>query len=318
MFEASAESKIAMSPLFLPLLLAMSAQAVPAPLPACDAIADAATCSEQVRFRDDDYDRMTVPVRVGGNGPFRFLVDTGADRSAVSDALAASLGLTPRSAATLHSAAGVSDVAIVRVPRIELASRSIEGLDAPVLERAHMGADGILGIDSLRSQRIVIDFRNQRMFLTPSPKREPQPAGDEIVIVGRLRKGHLIFTEAHVDGQSVTAVIDTGAQISIGNLALRELMLRRRRLDPPIPVTLTAVTGQALNGNLHVARKIDLDGVEVRNVGIMFADAETFRAIGRADRPTLLLGMNALRSFDEVTIDLDRKKLRLRLPRGRS
>ena len=48
----------------------------------------------------------------------------------------------------------------------------------------------------------------------------------------------------------------------------------------------------------------------------MFADAETFRAIGRQDKPTLLLGMNALRAFEEVAIDLDARKLRLRVPRA--
>ena len=43
---------------------------------------------------------------------------------------------------------GVSKVDMVRVPRIELASRSIDGLDAPVLKAVNIGADGILGVDT--------------------------------------------------------------------------------------------------------------------------------------------------------------------------
>ena len=45
---------------------------------------DKTTQAQDVRFRDAAGDRMTVQVRVGGTGPYRFLVDTGADRSAVS------------------------------------------------------------------------------------------------------------------------------------------------------------------------------------------------------------------------------------------
>lgn len=308
-----------MGPLFL-IMLANVPPAVastPGAAAPCEARpAPAEPCPEQVNFRDDAYDRMTVKVQIGGTGPYRFLVDTGADRSAISSRLVGSLKLKTKSAAVLHSAAGVSDVEIVRVPRIELASRAIDGLDAPVLNATHMGADGILGIDSLRSQRIVIDFRNTQIYLTPSLKREPRLSANEIIITGRLKSGHLILTSAEVDGEAVTVVVDTGAQVSIGNFALRDLMLRHRKLGQPMQVELTAVTGQVLAGDLHMARSISLDGATIRNVGIMFADAETFRAIGRAGKPTLLLGMNALRGFEEVAIDLERKKLRLRIPKN--
>ena len=306
-----------MGPILLLLGASASATAVPAP-PAPQCVTQpvpAAPCFEQVPFKSDAYDRMTVTVQVGGTGPYRFLVDTGADRSAVSSRLVESLGLEVKGGAVLHSAAGVSEVDIVRVPRIDLASRSIDGLDAPVLKAHNIGADGILGVDTLRAQRIVIDFRNDQMYLTPSPKREPRLAANEIVITGRLKSGHLILTDAEVDGERVTVVVDTGAEISIGNMALRDLMDRHRKLGRSYPVSLTAVTGQVLAGNMHMAHEIDLDGATVANVGIIFADAETFRAIGRANKPTLLLGMNALRGFEEVAIDLDSKKLRLRVPR---
>ena len=259
---------------------------------------------------------MTVNVQVGGKGPYRFLVDTGANRSVVSSQLVQSLGLQSRGGAEVHSAAGVSKVDMVRVPRIELASRSIDGLDAPVLKAVNIGADGILGVDTLRAQRIVIDFKNTQIYLTPSLRREPRLLPNEIVITGRLRSGHLILTDAAVDGERVIAVVDTGAQLSMGNAALRQLLTRHRKLGPASPVQTIAVTGQALNGDLHLVRAIDLDGVSVNGVEVMFADAETFRAIGRQDKPTLLLGMNALRAFEEVAIDLDARKLRLRVPRA--
>lgn len=311
-----------MPTLLMSLALMLSPATVPTPpnttppqAPDCvDEKSSDGPCAEQMTFRNDAYERMTVKVHVGGTGPYRFLVDTGADRSAVSSNLADSLKLERKASATLHSATGISDVALVRVPRMDLEGRSVEGVDAPVLQANDMGADGILGVDSLRSQRIVIDFRNEEICLTPSLKSEPKLSKDEIVITGRLKKGHLIFTRAEVDGEEVTVVIDTGAQVSIGNFALRDLLARHRKLGAPMPIEIKSVTGQTLSGNLHITRQIDLDGASVQNVAIMFADSETFRTINRERAPTLLLGMNALRGFDEVAIDLDRKKLRLRFP----
>lgn len=293
-------------PATAPLALAVPCQSTSAALP----------CPDQLSFTDDEYDRMTIQVQVGGKGPYRFLVDTGANRSVVSTRLVQSLGLQSRGGAEVHSAAGITKVDMVRVPRIELASRSIDGLDAPVLKADNMGADGILGVDTLRAQRIVIDFKNTQIYLTPSPRREPRLAANEIVITGRLRSGHLILTDAAVDGEPVVAVVDTGAQLSMGNDALRQLLIRHRKLDRASPVQTIAVTGQVLEGDLHLVQAIDLDGVTLNGVDVMFANAETFRAIGRENKPTLLLGMNALRAFEEVAIDLDARKLRLRIPRA--
>src|SRR5438309_10245106 len=71
---------------------------------------DTTTQTEDVRFRNERNDRMTVAVRLSGEGPYRFLVDTGADRSAISSELAARLTLKPGESASLHSVSGVSTV----------------------------------------------------------------------------------------------------------------------------------------------------------------------------------------------------------------
>ena len=102
----------------------------------------------------------------------------------------------------------------------------------------------------------MIDFKNTQIYLTPSLRREPRLLPNEIVITGRLRSGHLIFTDAAVDGERVIAVVDTGAQLSMGNAALRRMLIRHRKLGRPHRCRRSAVTGQALNGDLHMVQAI--------------------------------------------------------------
>src|SRR5436853_5921791 len=121
----------------LALLGSSSVVAAQAPMTKVETIAgmagvDERTQTEDVRFRNEAYERMTVPVSVKGTGPYRFLVDTGADRTAVSRDLVNRLKLAPGSEASLHSIAGVSSVATATVPDLQLAHTPVRVVDAPV------------------------------------------------------------------------------------------------------------------------------------------------------------------------------------------
>ena len=77
---------------------ASAVQAQPATTTTLEAVSgipaiDKTTQTQDVRFKTDLDNRMTVPVKLSGSGPYRFLVDTGADRTAISRELAVKLGL---------------------------------------------------------------------------------------------------------------------------------------------------------------------------------------------------------------------------------
>src|SRR6185369_14566967 len=61
--------------------LAQTPATAPGAAPGASGV-DEVTQTQDVTFRTEHDDRMTVPVRVSGSGPYRFLVDTGADRTA--------------------------------------------------------------------------------------------------------------------------------------------------------------------------------------------------------------------------------------------
>jgi predicted aspartyl protease len=275
---------------------------------------DKTTQTEDVRFRDEGYERMTVPVSVEGTGPYRFLVDTGADRTAVSSEIVNRLRLAPGNSASLHSISGVSEVATAMVPRLQLTRKPVRVVDAPVLERSNMGADGILGVDSLRSQRIVFDFEEQTMSVVPSAARELHDDPGAIVIEAARRNGRLVVTEANINGRPLTVVLDTGSQVSVGNAALRRQLLGRKTPRNVQTVELQSVTGDKLSGEYTFIRDLKLGGITLSNLAVVFADAHTFKQLKLDDRPALLLGMNAMRAFKKVSIDFANRKFRVLLP----
>ena len=275
---------------------------------------DRTTTTDEIAMGRDVGDRMTVAVSVGGSGPYRFLVDTGSERTVISRQLAQQLQLETGKQAILHSVVGRSDVDTVFIPHLRVSNNVISVVDAPALEASNIGADGMLGIDSLRSQRVLFDFKAKTMSITPSNKPLERLDGDTIVVRARARQGRLIFSDAKIDGQRVTVIVDTGSQVTIGNLALQRSLMKRRLWNVPNSVTIESVTGEKLSARVANLEQLELGGLRLDDLAVAFADAHIFKQLDLKNRPALLLGMNAMRAFDRISIDFQSKKVRFVLP----
>jgi len=275
---------------------------------------DKVTTTEEVKFKNERDDRLTVPVRLSGAGPFRFIVDTGADRTAISREVAGRLGLANGDAASVHTVAGVSTVLTATVPDLELTRRPVKVVDAPLLESANIGADGIIGVDSLRSERVMFDFEAQTLSIVPSVLPDFHDEPGTIVVQAARRNGRLIVTDAAANGHQLTVVIDTGSQVTIGNEALRRELVDRELVNASQKVQLESVTGAVISGDYMFVRELDIGGVTLRNLAIVFAQAHTFKQLNLDRRPALLLGMNAIRAFKKVSIDFASRRFRVVLP----
>ena len=202
--------------------MAMETPVPPAPPPRFEALSeppapDPTAASDTLGFARDNYQRMTVPVRLGGKGPFRFLVDTGSDRSAISRELAAALALGAGPRARMHSATGETRVMLAVMSNLTLSRRSIKRIEAPLLNAADIGADGILGIDALRAERLTFDFVRRTVAITSANDPPAIDERDAIVVRARRRDGRLVITDASAEDQHVSVVVDTGSQYSVGN-----------------------------------------------------------------------------------------------------
>lgn len=276
---------------------------------------DRSTQTQDVRFRNDGQDRMTVPVRLSGLGPFQFLVDTAADRSAVSRTIVDRLKFQPASGAELHSLTGVSAVMTAHVPGVALSRVPAREIEAAVLEDSNMGADGIVGSDLLRNQRVQFDFATRTMSVVPAYAPDPADEPGAIVIRAKRTNGRLIVTDVNIAGQRVTMVLDTGAEVSIGNEALHRKLLRKGLVDLEHGVQLDSVTGGQIQGDSMVIPELATsEGVALSNLVVVFVDAHTFKQLKLDQKPALLLGMNAIRAFKKVSIDFANRRFRVVLP----
>jgi predicted aspartyl protease len=311
-------------PLLAALAAALLAAAPPVPSPVppsppAEAApgAPAAENGTAMGFEADQTQRMTVPVNVDGTGPYRFIVDTGAERTVIARELATRLALGNSGMVRVHSMTEVSDIATVLISALQVGGKELHDVHAPALERRNLGAEGMLGIDALQSQRVSFDFKRQEMTIVSSRRMEERWNGDAIVVTGRSRFGQLVLVDASVEGQKVWVIIDTGAQLSVGNLSLRHRLERHRRLKEVHPVEMLSVTGGRTTADATTIHSIQLGGVNILDLPIAFADVHPFRQLGLLDRPAILLGMDALRLFDRVSVDFANRRVRL-LPASHS
>jgi predicted aspartyl protease len=253
--------------------------------------------------------RMTVPVSIDGHGPFAFVVDTGAERSVVSQELAEMLRLSSGPDARLFDFTGASTVDTVQVPALSVSALGARTMDAPSLAMKNVGAPGLLGIDALQGHKVAIDFAHKRMTLTPA---KHHPSG-QILVNAKIQAGQLIVTDAWFGGQPIAVIIDTGSWISVGNSAM--LALARRPPRPVGPISVTAVTGRSFNAEYVAIDHLKIGGVNFDNFALAFADVPPFARFGLQGKPALILGMSSLKLFQRVEIDFANQEIAFTLPR---
>ncbi|HYI39441.1 MAG TPA: aspartyl protease family protein [Allosphingosinicella sp.] len=259
--------------------------------------------------------RLSVEVRVNGRGPYQFVVDSGADTSVIGLRIARDLALPLGTPATLLNMTDRNIVDRVRVDSLSLGPSVIRDLQLPALREADLGGAGMIGIDALARQRLMLDFE-KRLIRIEDASRPAKSLPGDIVVTARLQRGQLILTEVKAGGLTLDAVIDTGSQITIGNSALRDKIVRRR-LGTLKTVTATGVTGTTVELQIAQIGELRLGSVVLRNVPMAFADVPPFEAFGLADKPALLLGTDLLETFRRVSLDFRARKVRFQLRRCR-
>jgi len=218
--------------------------------------------------------------------------------------------LPPGPEVTLHGTAGIARVGTVHIESLKIGNSEMFNFTAPALAEQNIGGDGLLGIDALADQRLMLDFEHKRIVVQDSrtPERS-SGAGEEIVVTARRRKGQLILTQASVSDTNLYAIIDSGTEVTVANTALRRRILGSRRREGHT-IELISVTGQSATADFLVVPSLKLGGVTLTNVPIAFADTPPFAVFGLDKQPAILLGTDVLNAFRRVSLDFRNRKVR--------
>jgi predicted aspartyl protease len=264
-----------------------------------------------------DYDsRMTMPVQIGAGGTYDFVIDTGSQRTIVATELAQRLALPPLAPVEIVSMAGRVTVNTVQLGGLRFGEHAVEGLEALAIDRSDLGSAGLIGLDSLKDKRLTLDFKARRMDVGKSRRRTPSSDPNTIVVQARSKFGQLILVDSKIDGRKVNVILDTGAEMSVGNMALFNSLKLKKLVIPPVPTTLTAVTGIEVPAQFTVVRKLTIGSAVLENVPMVFLDAAPFEELELHDKPAMLLGMRMLRLFDMVSIDFGNRHVDFHLKQG--
>jgi predicted aspartyl protease len=255
--------------------------------------------------------RLLLDVAINGRGPYRFVVDSGADSSAVGLRIARDLALPVVDQATITTSTARQVIDRVRVEKFDVGPTAIRNLKLPALAEENIGGDGIIGIDALVKQRLKMDFRDKTVKVEDARKPDRHEPG-EIVVTARRTRGQLILTEVRASDIRLQAVIDTGSEITIGNEALRRALAGRQDAQTMV-VPVTGVTGVVQNVQLAVIDQLQVGPILMRNVPVAFADIPPFKLFGLDQTPSLLLGTDVLELFRSISLDFRSRRVRFQL-----
>jgi hypothetical protein len=211
----------------------------------------------------------------------------------------------------LRGTTGSARVPTVRVGRVEIGDLLAERQTMVVVDDAFGGADGVLATTTLRDRRILADFRRDRIEIVRSGGQRA-PSGFNTLPI-KLLERHVPWVDAMVGNVRVKAVIDTGSQQTLGNLALRDALERSRRGAEPRDETVIGVTGDEQEGRSMGVPVIRLAAVTVCRARINFVDLPIFERCHLRDEPAMLIGMDVLGVLDTMIIDYRRRELQLKL-----
>ena len=161
-----------------------------------------------------------------------------------------------------------------------------------------------------------MNFQSNTMRVEPAsvPEEAVPLDSDLIIVTAKTRLGQLVMVDADANGQKIWVVVDTGAQNSIANTRLRTLLVKRVPETEIKSIGMVDVLGRTTNAEYTVVNKLRIGGVSMGNAAIAFADAHPFKLFGLLRKPSMLLGVDSLRSFRRVSVDFATRKVKFLLP----
>jgi predicted aspartyl protease len=249
---------------------------------------------------------ILVPVHVNDEGPFDFVLDTGAGTSLLVPAVAKSLKIETSGAKEAQTAGGKVAVALGRVRSLSLGDCRLSDVEVGMVDLSHIartvGAniDGDLGYNFLRHFRLMIDYRANELRLHDPRRFDYGGAGALTEVPMRLAAAAkpLILLDTFVDGHGpFQFALDTGTSTTAISAGLAS------RLS----IRATAM-GPATTGGAHVelgagkVNSLQVGGAKIQDLAVVIGPFLAILSEAAGVALDGIIGYNFLRHY-KVTID---------------
>lgn len=286
-------------------------------------LAHAAAPLAVVPYALSDEGAIMIDVTIDGQGPYPFIVDTGATLTLVFENFARGRALA-RAEARSFRVLSISGAKIFEPYVIGevfagtlLASRQT-GVVLPDWEAPRVSPAGIIGLDVLENFAIAVDVKAKSMSFYP-PGGLPAEATDRLRKVAMRRTryeaaGAELFTiDGRVNGEPIRFIVDLGLATTLINYAAGDAMFNN-----VLSVTTgrTAVTGTRLDDvfddrtkiNAGVLRSISVGTQRWQRKTVWIYDAPLFDELGVQRLAYGLIGADLL-TRQSFAIDFAARKL---------
>ncbi len=263
--------------------------------------------------REDRSGRISAAVEINGKGPYRFIVDTGANSSALAPRVAEELALPLVAAGVVqvHGVTGSAMLPAVHVESLRAGAIVFPPSTLPVLSGdIFTGADGILGIAGIQQMRMDVDFVHDRVEIAPSTGKRA-PVGF-ITVPASLWQGGLLLVKGRVGSVPAKVIIDTGAERTMGNMPLRAAIFAGTRRGEEFDATVHGATPEVGEGTYFSAPRISIGPAQLVDLPVTFGDLHVFELWGLTSEPALVLGMDVLGRLERFIVDYQRKEFQMK------
>lgn len=269
---------------------------------------------------------ITVPVMVNGEGPYDFIVDSGATLSVVFENLAQKQNFPfvdgePRRILGLIEA---NDLPPRYIGRIEMGGRAIDNVVSVVISDwspPRTTPQGVLGLDFLEQYAVDIDpaTRTLKLYQGGAPQVVNNRGWSDIRIEPKIfgdGTRPLYVVKARIRGKSYSFILDLGASGTIINYPALRDMLTTRRVTVRSSATATRKPRvQDLFGNERQSRLVRIQRIKIggktwRNIIVSVYNSEVFSELGLGDIPYGLLGADMFRNR-RIVIDFPNDRLHI-------
>jgi len=257
---------------------------------------------------------ILLPVQVNGDGPFEFILDTGAGTSLLSSDLAKKLKIKIISTKEGQSAGGKISVSLAKVDSLAVGQAKLDDVDVGIVDLTHIGntigtkIDGDIGYNFLKHFRITIDYHDCEIRLDEPRRIQRLGRSSKAEVPMRLASlaKPLLLVDVHANGHGpFQFAIDTGTSTTaIAPELAQHLGLKS---SPVGPLTTGGAQVNVTAGTLE-SFKVGRAGVD----DLVVVVADFFGTLSQAVGAKLdgIVGYNFLRNF-RVVMDYPSEKFRL-------